>query len=275
MNGNNAFNLASPPSARPFVKWVGGKRALADQILEGLPPFNRYFEPFAGGAAVFFELAPGAATLSDANTKLINAYQALRYDPDAVIDHLRTYENTKEFYLAIREKNFDVGSCAERAADFIYCNRVGFNGLFRENQSGVFNVPFGDNPRATICDENNLLAVAWALQDVDIRAGDFVDAVSSAEAGDFCYFDPPYIPISTTSNFAGYQAAGFDYRDQVRLRDTALALKARGVHVILSNSAAAMVFDLYAGFDIQLVDARRAINCKADRRGPVKEVLIR
>lgn len=274
MNTNTEFNPVEVASARPFVKWAGGKRWLVANILAQVGTFNRYYEPFLGGAAVFFGIAPPDATLSDSNVKLITAYKALQYDPDAVIGRLRSYENTREFYNNIRKKNFAVGPVDERAADFIYCNRVNFNGLYRENRRGQYNVPFGRNPNATICDEPNLLAVAGALQGVDIRTSDFEDAVASADQGDLCYFDPPYVPLNATSNFTSYQAEGFGQSDQIRLRDVAMRLRARGVTVVLSNSSAPFVFDLYKDFDIVRVSARRAINSNAEGRGDVDEVLI-
>ncbi|CAN5925118.1 DNA adenine methylase [soil metagenome] len=274
MNGNNALKVAEGTSARPFLKWAGGKRWLVATILAQVGGFNRYYEPFLGGGALFFGVAPREAAISDANAKLVTTYKALQYDPDAVTRRLRSYVNTPEFYNGIRQKNFDVGPIDERAADFIYCNRVNFNGLYRENRRGQYNVPFGRNPRATICDEPNLLAVAEALQGVEVRTSDFEEGAANAAEGDLCYFDPPYVPLSATSNFTSYQADGFGSSDQVRLRDLAMRLRERGVRVVLSNSSAPFVFDLYKDFNVVRVSARRAINSNAEGRGAIDEVLI-
>ncbi len=273
--GSGGTPTPVPPSVRPPIKWAGGKTALLDETFADLPTFGRYLEVFLGGGAPFFKLAPKSAIISDTNAKLINMYVALRDDPHEVVRHLRMYENTSECFYATRARNFSVGSAAQRAAEFIAINKTCFNGLHRENQSGQFNTPFGDNPKAVICDTNNLLAVSAALQGVDIRVADFEDALKDAQRGDLAYCDPPYAPLSATSNFTGYQAKGFTVRDQVRLRELAVALKKRGVRLILSNSHCPFILELYAGFDIQVVEARRSVNCKGGKRGAVKEVIIR
>lgn len=275
--GATSASAHALPSSRPFLKWAGGKAKLLASICALAPPdFGTYYEPFVGAGALFFRLAHRPSVIGDVNTKLITTYRALQFDPDSVIRRLRTYVNEEKFYYAIREKNFAVGPDAERAADFIFCNRVGFNGLFRENGKGQFNVPFGRNPRATLCDEDRLISVATALQEMEIRSGDFAETVRSAREGDFVYFDPPYMPISATSSFTGYSADGFSYADQVRLRDVARDLKSRGVSVVLSNSSAPVVYDLYRGdFVIHEVMAPRAISASAESRGPVKELLIK
>lgn len=269
----------TPPSvttARPFVKWAGGKRKLLHELTKHLPEsIGTYHEPFIGGGALYFNLGHEPSIISDANAKLIATYEAVRDNPDAVIDVLATFANTPECYYAVRARNFSIGSAAERAAEFIYTNRVGFNGMFRESAAGKFNIPFGRNKNPTICDEKNLRAVSRTLHGTTIIHGDFAEILGRAKPGDFAYCDPPYVPVSETSSFTGYQAAGFGYPDQVRLRDVAIELKARGVHVLLSNSSAPLVFDLYKDFEIHVVEAPRSINSKAERRGSVKEVLIR
>jgi DNA adenine methylase len=265
---------------RPIVKWAGGKRNLLQNIRQHLLPAflvgtGTYYEPFAGGAALFFDLLHAPSVLGDANGKLIAMYEAVRDEPESVIEHLKSHPNAKEHYLAVRARNFSAGSAAERAAEFIYANRVGFNGMYRENSSGQFNIPFGRNPNATICDAENLRAVSAALQGVNIVHADFAQTVQAARAGDLVYFDPPYVPTSATSSFTGYVAEGFTARDQVRLRDLALELKQRGVAVVVSNSGAPLVRELYStGFTIHEVQATRAINSKASGRGRVTELLI-
>jgi DNA adenine methylase len=267
---------ACRPAARPFLKWAGGKRKLLGEIARCVPvTFGVYHEPFVGGGALFFDLEHPMSIISDANGKLITTYRAVRDDPSGVIGALGAFSNTSDCYYEVRARNFSVGSPAQRAAEFIYTNRVGFNGLYRENMAGQMNVPFGRNKDPRICDVENLRAVSAALQDTGIEHDDFSGVLKRAAPGDFVYFDPPYIPVSTTSSFTSYQAGGFGYADQVRLRDVALELKARGVHVLLSNSVAPMVLDLYKTFEIRTVEAARAINSKAEGRGLVQEVLIR
>jgi DNA adenine methylase len=273
-----------PMKARPFVKWAGGKRGLLSEIRPHVPvPFvdasvpecPRYYEPFVGGGALFFELGYAPTVLGDVNAKLITAYRALRDDPEAVIANLHRHTNDERHYYEVRSRNFEVGSLAERAAEFLFALRVGFNGLYRENRAGRYNVPFGKNPNATICDADNLRAVSALLQGVRILHGDFAETVKDAVAGDFVYFDPPYAPLSATSSFTSYVGDGFSIRDQERLRDLARALKAQGVHVLVSNSSAVLIRDLYSvGFYIQEVQAARAINSKGGARGPVTELLI-
>jgi DNA adenine methylase len=275
--------------AHPFVKIAGGKRKLLPLLREHVPGgFYRpqfkstatYFEPFVGGGALFFDLEYPRCVLGDTCTPLVTAYRTIRDSVTTVITLLSALSgsNDKESYYRIRERNFEVGTEAERAAEFLYANRVCFNGLFRVNKSGRFNVPFGDNPKATICDEDNLRAVSRRLQGVELRQADFASAVADAREGDFVYFDPPYAPISKTSNFTGYSSGGFTDKDQERLRDLLLDLKwARGVHVVLSNSSAPLVRDLYgdpAQFTIHEVRAARSINSKATKRGDVTELVI-
>ena len=277
---------AADATARPFVKWAGGKRKLIQLLREHVPEgfvhprpesTATYREPFVGGGALFFDLDCPRSALSDTCRPLVVAYEAIRDDVDGVMDWLRTLSNDKETYLQIRERNFLEGSRAERAAEFLYCNRVCFNGLYRVNRSGRFNVPFGDNPRATICAEDNLRAVSERLRGVRLACEDFAVAVADAERGDFVYFDCPYAPLSATSSFTGYAPGGFTDGDQERLRDCALDLKARGVRVLLTNSSAPLVRSLYSDpnwFTIHEVRAARSINSKADKRGDITELVI-
>jgi DNA adenine methylase len=266
-----------PPEPKPFVKWVGGKRQLMNQLRPLVPGhFTNYFEPFLGGGALFFELRLSPAILSDANERLVRAYIGVRDDIDTVIDLLRTYRNDKAFFLEMRNREIDTCSDAEVAAWLIYLSKTGFNGLYRVNQSNRFNVPFGDNARATICDEHNLRGCSAALQDAIVMHEDFEQVLDLASAGDFVYADPPYVPLTATSLFTSYTAEGFGSKEQRRLRDAALRAKCRGVHVLMSNSSAGLVRELYQDdFEIIEVDARRNVNCKADGRGTVKELIIR
>ena len=272
------LNDTTPASScRPFLKWVGGKRQLIPQLLANAPPaFGRYYEPFVGGGALFFHLRPRAAVLADANERLIRTYRGVRDDVEAVIDRLRRYPYESSFYYRMRALPIDRRSDAEVAAWFIYLNRAGFNGLYRVNRENQFNVSFGRYTNPTICDAENLRACSAALKGTELVVGDFADVVGKAQCGDFVYIDPPYVPLSATSCFTSYAADGFGADDQRRLRATASKLKKRGVRVLLSNSSAPFVRELYAGqFKTVEVYASRAVNCRADRRGAVKELLIK
>jgi DNA adenine methylase len=266
---------------RPFLKWAGGKRQLLPALLRAAPRARdcpRYFEPFLGGAALFFALRPRSAVLADTNERLIRTYRGIRDDVEGVIRILRTYRSRhgKDFFYRMRARDIDAESDAQVAAWFIYLNRVGYNGLYRVNRRDRFNVPFGRYENPTICDAPRLRAASRALEGVDLRVGDFCDGVRDAGPGDFVYFDPPYVPLTTTASFTSYTAAGFGHTDQVRLRDLALRLKAMGVHVLVSNSGTAEVRELYAdGFVVDVVRARRAVNSRASGRGAVQELVIR
>jgi DNA adenine methylase len=280
----------SEPPLKPFLKWAGGKRQLLPELLktiEGFGPFKHYYEPFVGGGALFFALRaahparerkPGWAfqvTLGDANERLIRTYLGVRNDAQQVIDCLKDKPYQKKFYLAERARKPDLfDDDSELAAWFIYLNKAGFNGLYRVNSKDEFNVPFGRYDNPLICDEVTLRACALALRGTKCVAGDFEKLVKTAERGDLAYFDPPYVPVNATSDFTSYTVGGFGVRDQERLRDCALRLKMRGVHVILSNADVPLVRRLYRGFTIRAVSARRAINSKATSRGAVGEVII-
>jgi DNA adenine methylase len=259
------------------LKWAGGKRQLLPALLGAAPRRSRtYFEPFLGGAALFFALGPRRAVLADTNARLIRTYRGVRDDVDGVIALLRTYRHDPEFFYRMRAADIDRESDARVAAWFIYLNRVGYNGLYRVNRRNRFNVPFGRYVNPTICDEPRLRACAVALRHADLQVADFCDAVRGATRGDFVYFDPPYVPLTPTASFTSYTAAGFGPDDQVRLRDLARRLKRRGVHVLISNSGTDRVRELYAdGFDVDEVRARRAVNSRASGRGAVAELVIR
>jgi DNA adenine methylase len=235
----------------------------------------RYFEPFVGGGALFFELRPRSAILADINHRLIRTYRAVRDDVDGVIRLLRGYPNDAAFFNSMRDVDIDSRTDVEVAAWFIYLNRTGFNGLYRVNRSGQFNVPFGWYNRPTICDERTLRDCSTALTTARLIVGDFQHVVAGAKRADFVYFDPPYIPISRTASFTSYAANGFGHNDHIRLRDVALSLKRRGVSVLLSNSSSPVARKLYAhGFEAIEVSARRSVNCDGGGRGPVTELVV-
>jgi DNA adenine methylase len=262
---------------RPFIKWAGGKRQLLRSLLEHAPlEPARYFEPFIGGGALFFALRPRRAVLADVNARLIRTYKGVRDGVDEVIRLLRSYPHDSTFFYRFREEKVDGGSDAEVAAWFIYLNKTGYNGLYRVNRNNGFNVPFGRYANPNICDEPTLRACSTALAGTELLVEDFEAVVAQANRGDFVYFDPPYVPLSTTSSFTSYTANGFGAAEQTRLRDTAKKLKTRGVRVLLSNSSAPFVRSLYAdSFDLIDVFATRAVNSKATARGAIAELLIK
>jgi DNA adenine methylase len=276
-------SMAVSPSnvyeARPFLKWAGGKSRLIVDYAAHLPrveTIRRYIEPFIGSAALFFHLQPARARLADCNHKLIEVYEVVRDDVEALICGLQPHKNEKKHYYRVRAQDPRLLDKVERAARIIYMNKTCYNGLYRENQRGQFNVPFGRYKRPRICDEGRLRAASQALQGVELFAGDFADAVADAGEGDFVYFDPPYVPLNATSNFTSYSRFGFDDGDHRRLAATVDALTARGCQVMLSNSAAPLVYELYdrPGYTLKHIEARRNINSKSDGRGPVTELLI-
>ncbi len=270
---------------KPFVKWVGGKRQLLRQFRElGLyppedfnPMTNTYYEPFVGGGAVFFDLLPKNAELSDLNNELVTTYNVIKNNVDELIQSLQKHIYDKEYYLEVRAKKVEDLSDVEVASRFIFLNRTGFNGLYRVNKSGQFNVPFGRYNNPVICDEDNLRRVSNALQDVTITHQDYKHVLKTAKSGDFIYLDPPYYPINATSSFTSYTAEGFLEKEQTELRDTFVKLHEKGCFVMLSNSDTPFINELYSGIDgiiINKITAGRSINSKGSGRGKITEVLV-
>jgi len=262
--------------AKPFLKWAGGKRQLLEHLRARVPgEIGVYHEPFVGGGALFFDTAPEHAVLSDWNPRLVRTYTAVRDNPEGVIERLSNYPNEKSFFLKMRERDIDSDTDEDLAAWMIYLNKTGFNGLYRVNRSGGFNVPFGRYSNPNICDAENLRAASERLQGVEILHSDFRSVEDRCVEGDFVYFDPPYVPASSTASFTAYTKNGFDLDDQAELRDLAWRLKERGVTVLLSNSSVPEVHALYAeGFERIEIFANRAINRDAAKRGKVAEALI-
>lgn len=257
------------------MKWVGGKRQLLAAISRHVPKrIGVYHEPFLGGGAVFFHLRPHRAVLSDSNERLIRTYLGVRGDVSGVVARLGSYRYERSFFMEMRNREIDGETDAELAAWFIYLNRTGFNGLYRVNSANRFNVPFGRYVNPIICAEENLRACSKLLAQADLHVSNFERVLDRAEAGDFVYFDPPYVPLSATSSFTSYTSDGFDLDCQERLRDVAATLKRRRVRVLLSNSAAPAVRRLYAGFRMEEVDAARNVNSRGDGRGKLAELLI-
>ena len=268
---------------QPFTKWTGGKRQLLPVIRELMPKtYNRYFEPFVGGGALFFDLAPKDAVINDFNAELINCYQQIKDNPQELIEILKVHQeyNSKEYYLdlrsADRDERIDMMSEVQRAARILYMLRVDFNGLYRVNSKNQFNVPYGRYKNPKIVDENLVSAISTYLNNnkIEIKKGDFEKAVLDVQQGDFVYFDPPYIPLSETSAFTSYTHEGFSYDDQVRLRDTFKRLSDTGAYVMLSNSSSALVEELYKDFNIHYVEATRTNGAKSSSRGKISEIIV-
>lgn len=267
----------------PFVKWVGGKRQLIP-IIESLLPrtFTSYFEPFVGGGALLFHLQPQNALINDLNGELINLYQVIKDYPAQLIDNLKTHENTAEYYYHIRgldreKETYNQLDSIARASRIIYLNKTCFNGLYRVNNAGEFNSPFGRYKNPNIVNEITIKAVSSYLNKANIRIlnSDFSDALATATRGSFVYLDPPYDPLSDSSSFTGYTQGGFGREDQIRLKETCDVLKENGVKFLLSNSKTDFIEELYSDYQIVEVKATRLINSDAEKRGLVPEVLIR
>jgi len=270
--------------ARPCLKWAGGKRQLLPRLLPRLPQrWGRYHEPFVGGGALFFELNARTdrhgrwAVLTDTNERLIRTYHAVCNQLPKVVDILLEHLNqhSKEWYYTVRSWDVDALTDPEVAGWMIYLNRTGFNGLYRVNSKNKFNVPFGRYQKPNICDRTNLARVKAALKHAELHHDGFERVLDDAVEGDLVYFDPPYVPLSTSSSFTAYTKGGFGPDEQRRLRDTARTLKARGVHVVLSNHDTEGIRELYAeGFHVERIPATRRINSKASKRGAINEVII-
>lgn len=264
----------------PIVKWVGGKRQLMFDLLKNMPEdCNRYFEPFIGGGALFFELQPDNAYISDMNEELINLYQVVRDNVDELIADLQKHNISKDYFMEIRNidrtDEYKNWSDVKKASRFIYLNRTCFNGMYRVNSKGEFNVPFGHYKNPRIIDENNLLNCSELLKKTEIKCADFSDILSKVQKDDFVYFDPPYVPLNETSGFTSYTKDGFDIDMQFKLRDVCDELDSMGVKFLLSNSDTKLVNELYANYEIKKVFASRQINANADGRGKITEVLVR
>ncbi len=268
--------------AQPFIKWAGGKQRLLAQFQPYFPErFERYFEPFVGSGAVFFDLwntrTDLTAFLSDSNKELVNCYRIVRDEPDALIALLAEHKrlHSQEHYYTVRDCFLSPDlTPVQRAARLIYLNKTCYNGLYRVNSQGQFNVPLGSYTSPAILEEGKLRAASHALQNAVLTTRDFRDCLALARAGDFFYFDPPYHPVSATANFANYTNAGFGAEQQRALADLFQALDRRGCILMLSNSWTPFILELYREYTIVEVRAARAINSRADRRGKIREVLV-
>jgi len=276
--------------ARPFLKWAGGKAQLLPALLERAPrSIDTYYEPFLGGAALFFalasdpELAPRRVVLNDQNHELVTTYEAVRDHLDQLIAQLEPLVDRygaadadvrAEIFYAVREEQ--PSAPVEVAARLLFLNKTCFNGLYRVNQRGLFNVPHGKYKNPKILDPVVLAAASSALQDTELLNGDFEEACASAGPDDFVYFDPPFHPLSDTANFTSYTAGIFAREDQLRLKWWMDRLRDRGVPVMLSNSPHEWMIGVYEGshYRVERTPARRSINSKGDRRGVVDELVV-
>ncbi|HNQ44818.1 MAG TPA: DNA adenine methylase [bacterium] len=280
---DSARIIAEKP--KPFLKWVGGKRQLLEQfrLTKLYPPEffdptrNSYFEPFVGGGAVFFDLLPERGYLSDLNRELVITYNVIKNNVDELIRSLKEHKNDKEYFLKVRSQDTNKLSDIAIASRFIYLNRTCFNGLYRVNSQGKFNVPFGKYSNPQICDEQNLRNVSNALSGVEIKHQDYKEVLKKAKKGDYIYFDPPYYPVSKTASFTSYTSESFLDKEQIELRDVFVELHNRGCFVMLSNSDTPFINKIYSGINgvrITKVYAGRAINSKGSGRGKITEVLV-
>ncbi|MCB0317982.1 MAG: DNA adenine methylase, partial [Bdellovibrionales bacterium] len=240
--------------------------------------YHRYYEPFLGGGALFFFLQPEKPFLSDINSSLINTYKTVKEKPSELISDLKKHIYQKEYYYLIRDVDrsgdLKYWTDVEKASRFIYLNKTCFNGLHRVNSKGQFNTPFGKYKNPTILDEENLILCNKALQNASIKHQSFLEIEDSAMEGDFVYFDPPYAPISSTSNFTSFAKENFGEDMQIELSNLCARLDKKGVLWMLSNSAVPLISDLYKNFKIERISALRAINSKANSRGKIDEFII-
>jgi DNA adenine methylase len=250
------------PLIKPFVKWAGGKRQLVPTILANHLPKNynlqTYYEPFIGGGALLFSLQPKKAVINDSNAELINCYKIIKNSLDELIEDLKNHKNDEYYYYDIRdwdrEKSFQSKTEVQRASRIIFLNKTCYNGLFRVNSQGQFNVPFGK---------------------FIILNSDFQQALKDAKRGDFIYLDPPYDPISETASFTGYDVNGFNKQEQRRLKEVFDDLNSRGCNILLSNAYTEFIQDLYKDYPHTKISAIRAINCHGKKRGKVDEILVK
>ena len=267
---------------KPILKWAGGKTQMLGDLLPKVPKsYGRYIEPFFGGGAMFFALQPENAIIADSNPELINMYRQVAENVDEVISCLKKYENSSEMFYAVREQDWMCLSKSEAAARTIFLNRTCFNGLYRVNKDGKFNVPHGKYKNPLICDKENLKLCSKLLQKVEISFGNYEQVLGNADKNTFVYFDPPYRPLVENNSFVSYDKSGFDDNDQIKLADNYKILNNKNCLLMLSNSDPKntnkednFFDDIYDGFEIKRVFAKRMINCQASKRGDITEIVV-
>ncbi len=272
-------------TAKPFVKWLGGKTKLLPQLTDLLPEsYNKYYEPFVGGGALFFSLKPARAVINDLNPHLINLYIQVRDNLDVLLEQveelldiyldLEPDERSDFFYEKREEFNKRTDDDVRGAVLFLFLNKTCYNGVYRENAGGKFNVPFGRRATTTLHELDSIKQASKVLKGASIFKGSYEEVLVKATTGDLVYLDPPYVPLSSTSNFTQYIGANFGNSEHVKLRDLFKELDQRGCYLMMSNSDTTIVRDLYEGFNFTEVLADRAVNCKTYGRGRITELVI-
>ena len=268
----------------PIVKWVGGKRQLLGDIESVIPKkFTTYVEPFVGGGALLFHIQPKKAIINDFNEELINIYEVVKNQPNELIEILEEHErlNSEDYFYYVRaldrKENYNEISQNERAARIIYLNKTCYNGLFRVNQAGQFNSPYGRYKNPNIVNTPTVLAMSkyFNSNNVKIMSGDYRNALKNLKKGSFVYFDPPYMPVSSSAYFTGYTENGFDKQQQIELKKECDKLTSKGIKFLLSNSDHPFIRELYRDYEIITVRAKRSINSNGNKRGEINEVLVR
>lgn len=276
--------MAKNKLVAPFLKWVGGKRQIMSSIVENLPiNISRlnYIEPFIGGGAVLFHLQPQNAIINDFNSELTNVYEVIKNNLEELIQDLKTHKNESDYFYELRGLDRTVEyknlTNIQKASRVIYLNKTCFNGLYRVNNAGEFNSPFGRYKNPNIVNEPTLKAVNKYLNknNIIIQTGDYKNVLENIPENSFVYLDPPYHPISESSNFTGYVQGGWDMWDQIRLREACDNLNERGIKFLLSNSSAQLIKEQYENYTIKTVKANRSINSDASNRGEIDEFLIK
>ena len=279
MDTDDKINIKNADIPKPFIKWAGGKRQIIKELTDSLPKnYNRYFEPFIGGGALFFAVRPKNAYISDINPELINLYNMVKNNTHSLIKDLRRYKNTETEFYKIRnlDRTPDYKNLTniEKAGRFIYLNKTCYNGLYRTNSKGQFNAPYGFYKNPNIIDEQNLKICSELLKETEIGLSDFSNIENKIKTHDFVYFDPPYIPINKTSSFTKYYKDDFNTGSQIKLKELCDRLNKKNIYFMLSNSYNETALNLYKEYNIKKINAIRAINCKADKRGTINELII-
>ena len=279
MDTDDKINIKNADIPKPFIKWAGGKRQIIKELTDSLPKnYNRYFEPFIGGGALFFAVRPKNAYISDINPELINLYNTVKNNTHSLIKDLLRYKNTETEFYRIRnlDRTPDYKNLTniEKASRFIYLNKTCYNGLYRTNSKGQFNAPYGFYKNPNIIDEQNLKICSELLKETEIRLSDFSNIENKIKTRDFVYFDPPYIPINKTSSFTKYYKDDFNTGSQIKLKELCDRLNKKNIYFMLSNSYNETALNLYKEYNIKKINAIRAINCKADKRGTINELII-
>ena len=264
--------------AKPFVKWAGGKGGLLKKLESYFPDeFDTYYEPFMGGGAVFFYLNPPKAVINDLNRELMDVYEVVKKDVEALMTALnkqQKYVDDKEYFYKMRGKNPNRMKPINRAARTIFLNKTCFNGIYRVNAKGVFNVPFGDMNNPTLCERKNLLECSKALKNTEILSEDYKALLPRVGKGDFVYLDPPYVPLSKTAHFTSYTRGGFGEEEQKELKEFCDDLDSKGARFLLNNSDTELVSNLYSSFKIAVIEARRSLAASGVSRKTAREVVV-